>query len=254
MSNVGDGVVGQGPLARSVDGTNFTICEFNPNNDQITGAFLATDLAEFNSLGYMAAFRRQINVSDFCYAGADSSGNHVWYALCYLVNTTGIVGPLGTSYINKPFLAKSTDNAATFTTLNFDETKTDNSEYFTSVGNVTRIYASIEKDYLFIFKTAPTSILYRYFPSQDNNTSNDNCVIKPIVAGNSGTLTQNQTGVSTIETYYLKQVTVKNQSQIPLLILDNGLCIMPGEGEYAISWNYGINWAVADLPSITNTH
>lgn len=254
VSNVGDGVVGQGPLARSVDGSNFTICEFNPNNDQITGAFLATDLAEFNSLGYMAAFRRQINVSDFCYAGADSSGNHVWYALCYLVNTTGIVGPLGTSYINKPFLAKSTDNAATFTTLNFDETKTDNSEFFTSAVGIQNIYANIEKDYLFIFKSATNSILYRYFPSQDNNTSNDNCVIKPIVAGNSGSSTQNQTSVSTLETYYLKQNSFKNLYNIPLLILDNGFCVLPGEDEYAISWNYGINWAVADLPTISDAH
>lgn len=258
VSRVDDGVVGQGTLARSVDGINFTICEFNPNNDQITGAFLATDLAEFNSLGYMPAFRRQIRVSDFCYAGVDSSGNHIWYALCYLVNTTGIVGPLGTSYRFKPFLAKSTDNAVSFTTLNFDETKTDNSEFFTSAVGIQKIYASIEKDYLFVFKSGTssngTSILYRYFPSQDNNSSNDDCVIKPIVAGNGGISIQNVTNVSTLETYYLKQVGIKNLYHIPFLILDNGFCIVPGQDEYAVSWNYGINWAVADLPSITSAH
>ena len=38
------------------------------------------------------------------------------------------------------------------------------------------------------------------------------------------------------------------------MILDNGFCIFPGEDEYAISWNYGINWAVADLPTISDAH
>ena len=239
-----------GTLARSINGTDYSLCLFNPNNDQITNAYLMTDLAEFNSYNYIVSFRRQVRVEDYCYAGVDSNGNHVWYALCYMVNTSNIVGPFNSSYVHKLFLAKSTDNAATFTTLNFDETKTDNTEFFSEVAfqtgiNRTRIYANIDKDYLFVFKG---DTLYRYFPSQDNNTSSDNCVLKPIIAGSS------ISNIQSIETYYLDQSNIGSISNIPLLILDNGFCIMPGHGKYAISWNYGINWIVADLPTISDTH
>lgn len=275
LSVVQDGQIGQGTLARSTDGVNFQICQFNPTDSQL--------VATFGHNQSLAAFRRQTYIEDFCYAGVNSSGNHVWYALCMLNNSNGIAGPLS-SAVNKLFLAKSIDNAVSFSILDFDETKSGNADFFgqltTSRGqgqgtgtvlhnfNKSRIYASIEYDYLFIWRwdgitftdqnnaSVTSSVLYRYFPSQDNNTSNDNCVIKPIIAGLSGTSTANQNTdfFNTHETYYLQQSTAANQGNIPFLILDNGLCIYTGSNEYAISWNYGINWSVDNIPSISATH
>ena len=273
LSVVQDGQVGQGTLARSTDGVNFEICQFNPTESQL--------LATFGSSSAIASFRRQTYIEDFCYAGVDSSGNHVWYALCMLNDSQNISGPL-TSAVNKLFLAKSTDNAVSFSILDFDETKTGNADFFGELSvsrgqgsgtattlhrfNDVRIYASIEHDYLFIWRakgityldqnnnTAYNSVLYRYFPSQDNNTTSDDCVIKPIVAGKYNQGGPLITGLDTFETYYLNQNYPNNISNIPFLVLDNGLCILPGIGEYAISWNYGINWTVADLPSISAAH
>jgi hypothetical protein len=271
LSVVQDGQIGQGTLARSTDGVNFQICQFNPTDSQL--------VATFGHNQSLAAFRRQTYIEDFCYAGVDSSGNHVWYALCMLNDSQNISGPLASAE-NKLFLAKSIDNAVSFSILNFDETKTGNADFFgelsvsrgTGSGTATtlhrfgsvRIYASIEYDYLFIYRGVGaryidqngvpqyTSVLYRYFPSQDNNTTSDDCVIKPIVAGRFSQGSPEKTGVDSFETYYI-ELDVDNKS-VPFLVLNNGLCVFTGMGQYAISWNYGINWTVADLPTISDTH
>jgi hypothetical protein len=273
LSMVREGVVGQGTLARSIDGTNFTICLFNPSLDQMTNAFYATDEAEFLSLGYLAAFRRQVNIQDFCYAGEDSSGNHVWYALCCIVDTSNIIGPGNSSYVGKPFLAKSTDNAASFTTLSFDETKAGNSDFFGGVAMNTasngpfapskdKIYASLEYNYLFVsriiaFQTPDVNGvntskfgLFRHFPSQDNNTTNDDCQLKPVLSGNNNNDVFNY--LTSTHAQWLDHSLIEDN--IPFLILNNGFCIYPGYLQYAVSWNYGINWAIASYPTITATH
>lgn len=216
-----------------------------------------------------SSFQGQVDIQDITYAGTDSSGNHVWY--CFAIYWDN----LGAQY-NQPLLSKSIDDGKTFQSANvyiqsgsgYDDLKTavryDNvSQRWT--GKNARLHASLQFDYLFIeFKNRYFSggvsypynyVLFRYFPSQ-TGTSNPLADVRPVFefyhnvntpeSWNTEYLFQSDNSDST-----LGSVTNWKQMDAPTLAIEpSGLCVVTNHSVYAVSWNFGLNWA--DETNINN--
>ena len=215
-----------------------------------------------------SSFQGVIDVQDITYAGMDSSGNHVWYCFSIYYDNVGY-------QFNQPLLSKSTDDAKTFQNAypylqsgaGFYDLQTavryeNLSAKFT--GKNAKLHASLQFDYLFIelknrrFPSGSNTgnyVLFRYFPSEVG-ISNTLADIRPVFEFYS----TNQTPVSW-DTEYLFQSdnndatlgSVINWAQIdsPTLAIEpSGLCVVTNHSVYAVSWNFGLNWA--DETNINN--
>ena len=216
-----------------------------------------------------SSFAGQVDVQDVTYAGMDSSGNHVWY--CFTIYWDN----LGYQY-NQPILSKSIDDGKTFQSANvyiqsgsgYDDLKTAvryNNVSQRWTGKNVKLHASLQFDYLFIeFKNRFYSgggsypynyILFRYFPSQ-TGTSNPLADIRPVF--------EFYHNVNTPETWNTDYVFQSNNSDPTLGSVNNhmpmmaptlaiepsGLCVVTNHSVYAVSWNFGLNWA--DETNINN--
>lgn len=215
-----------------------------------------------------SSFQGVVDVQDITYAGEDSSGNHVWF--CFSIYTDN----LGYQY-NQPLLSRSIDDAKTFQTFplytatgsGFYDLQTgvrynNLSNRFT--GKNARLHASLQFDYLFIElknrafvggSYAGNYVLFRCFPSEEGST-NSAADIRPVFE-----FYHTQHTPESWNTEYLFKSdnidptlgAVTNWAQIdaPTFAIEpSGLCVVTNHSVYAVSWNFGLNWA--DETNINN--
>ena len=235
--------------------------------------------------------RDKIQVHDVCYAGYDSTiNNHVWFAIA--TNDFNPPHTQNPSNLNTSQIYRSVDNAVTFQHLHLSNNYTGNVD-FANVRQVSssqtgdrnaRILVDLEKDYGFIFfyritTTTSTygstdySALFRFFPSQANSgvsttaaDANSNWDVRPVIGAQHGNVNTSSNlpfssfvyGQNTIEAL----VTNVNPSlstsgiegHLNFEVFDTGICIICFSDKYAVSWNFGLDWAIASLPTINQTH
>lgn len=215
-----------------------------------------------------SSFQGVVDVQDITYAGEDSSGNHVWF--CFSIYTDNV----GYQY-NQPLLSRSIDDAKTFQTFQvYTATGSGFYDLQTAVryenlsarftGKNARLHASLQFDYLFIelknrrFPSGSQTgnyVLFRCFPSEEGST-NSAADIRPVFefystahtpeSWNTEYLFQSDNNDPT-----LSSVTNWAQIDAPTLAIEpSGLCVVTNHSVYAVSWNFGLNWA--DETNINN--
>lgn len=230
-----------------------------------------------------ASVRDVLMIEDVTYAGYDSvNDNHVWYASAtYDWNTSS------SSAANLPQIYRSTDNAVTFQALLLSGNFTENLDFqkVRHLGNsrdtLSKIKVNLEKDYGFIlFNRHDTSdnssydfsTLFRFFPSQADSgvsltaaNANSNWIVKPVVLAQNGNV--NASATNPFSTPVYGQRTLKgavfslldlgasgDDGHINFEVFDTGICIFTFKDKYAVSWNFGLDWALGLLPTVNHTH
>lgn len=205
--------------------------------------------------------------SDIVYAGfSEAYNNHIWYALVHYT-------AYGSELNGYHRLVYSVDDAATFNEAYFeggdyahDFEETTQPANYTFNAYRGRLWVDLEKDYIFVFfprlrkkltynsSTDDVWVLYRGFPSKEGVGNGGE--LRPVLVGN--TVSGNPAVYSGIDFTYTQHQKISSylpSKHVPLSVNDNGLCIFTTQNMYTVSWNFGLNWAVAvDLPTINDTH
>lgn len=205
-------------------------------------------------------------ISDIVHAGYDSTTqNHVWYAL-------GHYNPYNTtSYLGQHYIFKSVDDGENWSLCVFDGPNQAND--FTNLSHIKnsfenvmrgRIFASLKDDYIFIYLPYAYDrqlsnvgnnsfwVLFRGFLSEEG--SGNGGEIRPVIV--------EQTSVNPVGTHYSFSYTgvqlmldsMLNNQSVNFMVNDNGFCILTGGSKYAVSWNFGLNWIIDDIPTTSKLH
>jgi hypothetical protein len=216
-------------------------------------------------------------ITDVKYAGHDTTNDqHVWYLSA--VYEPGTQNRFGNPAQNQIWIFKSVDNGVTFRIIQLHTDHTDNDEWYdvrpikSQWPNIA-IWASIEYDYLVIYVNRHQhenfdgnsdpfyASLFRSFPSQHSfvySNTNPQNIIRPIFSERHGQIPLGQTSTNpnftSTHQKLLPRVIAGNYRHKVFHIYDNGIALYMGTDEYAVSTNYGLDWAKATLPTVTNTH
>lgn len=256
-------------------GTQIAFQELYRSVDNIT--YTKSLLKNADGTDFSFQIQNDFFITDVKYAGHDTTNDqHVWYlSAVYEPNT---VNRHGNTAQNQIWIFKSVDNGVTFRIIQLHTDHTDNDEWYDvrplrSIWPNIAIWASIEYDYLIIYvnrhqhrsldgSSDPIyASLFRSFPSQHSfvySNTNPQNIIRPIFSERHGQIPLGQTSTnsnftSTHQKLLPRSITSAESHKV-FHIYDNGIALYMGTDEYAVSTNYGLDWAKATLPTVTDTH
>lgn len=231
-----------------------------------------------NLTGPQAGTDAWVFFKDVAYAGYDDDNSqHVWFAYAgYIMSETYPSGPPWGNTV-KQVIYKSVDDGLTWN-LTFWNTSGNYINDFQDVPTRAdvgydhiyhgRIWASLKNDYIFLY--APSillntsgrfqSALWRAFAVGSSTVGSSPAPgdVRPVLASSEVVDVQ---GGGTEDYGYefgsddiLYMSDDNDNRKWCFDIAENGLCVFTNEDEYAVSYNYGLNWAKGTYPTINHTH